>query len=135
VLTTQAERHAAFDIYVKTKVAEEKQAKRALAKIQLEEFKKMMEEVAAVQAASNFSHVNSSAATVSTEDTPQAQTPSNEPSEAVKPFFTHKTTYDDLKRVCGEDPRWLALDSKERETLLAEKLAPLKQANARGMWC
>eukprot|EP00252_Welwitschia_mirabilis_P018920 TRINITY_DN4241_c0_g2_i1.p1 TRINITY_DN4241_c0_g2~~TRINITY_DN4241_c0_g2_i1.p1 ORF type:complete len:714 (+),score=170.12 TRINITY_DN4241_c0_g2_i1:212-2143(+) len=42
--------------------------------------------------------------------------------------ITHKTEYESFSKKWGHDPRFLALDRKERESLLKERVLPLKKS-------
>jgi len=46
--------------------------------------------------------------------------------------ITYKTTYEDVKELCRDDERWKTLDSKEREAVINEFIAPLKEQHKKG---
>ncbi|GER42023.1 pre-mRNA-processing protein PRP40 [Striga asiatica] len=48
--------------------------------------------------------------------------------EEAKEEIDHKTDFQTFKRRWGDDPRFLALDKKDRETLLNERVLPLKRS-------
>ncbi|KAK6931844.1 FF domain [Dillenia turbinata] len=48
--------------------------------------------------------------------------------EEVSEDINHKTDYETFKKKWGNDPRFEALDRKEREVLLNERILPLKKA-------
>jgi len=45
----------------------------------------------------------------------------------LEEHITHETTYEDFRKLCKDDTRWIELDSRtEREAILNEKVGPLK---------
>ncbi|KAK6145849.1 hypothetical protein DH2020_019718 [Rehmannia glutinosa] len=98
-------RRALFEHYVRTRAEEERKEKRAAQKAALEGFKQLLEEAKEIDIMGSR--------------------------ELRKSFniqeIDHNTDYQTFKRRWGEDPRFQALDRKDRELLLNERVFPLKR--------
>ncbi|KAL3678003.1 hypothetical protein R1sor_020959 [Riccia sorocarpa] len=113
-IPSHTERRTIFEHYVRTRADEERKEKRAAQKAAVEGFRQLLDE------ASKPCPVYSSVALSANAKWGYRSLLLTE--------LSHHTTYENFAKTWGEDPRFEALERKDRETLLNERVLPLRKA-------